>query len=105
MRRNPVPPSSAELQIQDAERRYKRFTGMHPELKEWVSLPDFAAVCCIGELDGLLYTTERDSKQESYIHRFKVNARPLLCVTPDGKTIVTLGGAFEFTERGFVDCK
>ena len=57
----------------------------------------------IGELDGVMYTTRRDGKQEKYIHKFKKSSRPLLCASFDGKILVVLGGAYQFTKRGIVD--
>lgn len=57
----------------------------------------------IGHLDGVLYTTVRDGKTEKYIHKFKRSSRPLLAVSFDGKNLIMLGGAYQFTERGIVD--
>lgn len=102
-RSNPVPASSVEQQVFDAGKRYKRFTGMDPDLVEWIEIPEFHALACIGEIDALEYTTVRDGVEERYRHSFKTKARPLFGVTPDGQTIVILGGGFTFTERGIVD--
>jgi hypothetical protein len=107
---NPVPASSAlgptRSQVLAAARLREDFTGHTPRMKDIVKMPkprypDAAMV--VGELDGLLYTTVRDGKVESYIHRFRQRSRPLLCVSPDGKTLFMLGGAYSFTERGIVD--
>lgn len=90
--------------LKRAGKLYREFTGDEGELVakvrnfEW---PKVAAV--IGELDGILYTTVRDGETESYIHRFKKSARPLFCVSHDGKTLVIVLGKYRFTERGIVD--
>lgn len=57
----------------------------------------------VGKIDGILYSAERDGRVEKYIHRFRRKSRPLLLVSPDGKQLVLLGGAYNFTERGIVD--
>jgi hypothetical protein len=69
-----------------------------------VRVPNLSVVgLVIGTVDGLLYTTVRDGKQEKYIHKFKVNDRPMFVVSDDGKQIFLLGGNFDFTEQGIVD--
>ena len=86
-----------------AKKLYREFTGMEPDSIEEVTVPDVSAAVCVGTMDGILYTTERDGEVESYIHEFDEHARPLLCVTHDGQAMVILGGGFQFTEAGFVD--
>jgi hypothetical protein len=54
----------------------------------------------IGKLDGVLYTTVRDGKEEAYIHDFEKGSRPLLISSHDGESLHILGGDYEFTERG-----
>lgn len=109
-RDNPVPEStrsrarSRESRIQSAGDLYTRFTGH--DAVEFVEvdkpeIPDTLAV--IGDVDGVMYTTVRDNQIEKYIHKFKKNCRPLLCVSSDGKQLFMLGGAYDFTERGIVD--
>lgn len=89
--------------IDAAKELYREFTGMEPDQIEEVEVPQYDAVMCVGTVDGILYTTERENEVESYIHEFSRNARPLLCVTHDGQAIVILGGGFTFNEAGFVD--
>jgi len=48
------------------------------------------------------YTTKRDGIVEKYIHDFKVKARPQIQYLTRNH-IHSLGGAFAFTELGFVD--
>lgn len=57
----------------------------------------------IGAVSGIMYLAKRDGKVGQYFHRFAAGSRPLLTVSPDGKTLELLGGAFRFTERGIVD--
>jgi len=64
-------------------------------------IPDVALK--IGQCDGVLYTTVRDGKTERYIHKFKKSSRPLLAVSFDGRQLIMLGGAYQFTDRGIVD--
>ena len=106
-RKNPVPAlrvTATTQQLRAAARLYEDFTGHSAEIVAKVKKPVYPdAVLLIGECDGILYTTVRDGKKEAYIHKFKVSSRPLFCVSPDGKTLYLLGGAFSFTERGIVD--
>ncbi len=99
-RRNPAPSADTER----ASDLYRRFTGHEPESIGKVKvnpLPKVAA--CIGTCDGILYTTVRDNVTEKYIHKFKARDKPLFCVSPDGKQLMLVGGAYDFTERGIVD--
>lgn len=108
--RNPVPPSSKaasknrDSQIKSAADLYKRFTGHDADEVVSIDKPTIPdALLVVGDIDGLMYTTVRDGKTERYIHEFKKNARPLFCVSHDGKQIFLLGGSYDFTERGIVD--
>jgi hypothetical protein len=88
-----------------AARRFERFTGHDAEVFGSIEFPnlDGVAVAMIGECDGVLYTTVRDGKRERYIHEFEEKDKPLLCVTPDGRQLLLVGGNYRFTERGIVD--
>jgi len=68
-----------------------------------MKLPLPKAGLVIGELDGVLYTTQRDGKTEKYIHEFKKRSRPLLISSNDGTSLHILGGRYGMTERGIVD--
>jgi|SRR5208282_2906572 len=91
-------------QIRKAGKLYADFTG-HADLDiVKAKIPSIPYVLVeIGKIDGLLYTTVRDGVTERYIHRFKAKSRPLFAVSPDGKLLFLLGGAFTFGERGIVD--
>ena len=96
-------PVSYRTQLRQAAEKFRDFTGHDPEPigRATIDVPKTAAV--IGELEGVIYGTVRDGKKERYIHRFKASSRPLLCVSPDGKQLLIVGGSYEFTERGIVD--
>ena len=111
-----VPPSSrakgrnlrrAAPALGDVERAadlYERFSGHDPEELGTVRVPALPRVAAlIGECDGVLYTTVRDGKTEKYIHEFRKADKPLLCVSPDGRQILLVGGRYRFTEAGIVD--
>lgn len=101
---NPVPPSSHLQEIEQASRLYEKFSGHEAEEIGTIDKPDVPDVLiAVGEVDGILYSTVRDGQLEKYIHHFRKNSRPLFCVSPDGKQLFMLGGAYDFTERGIVD--
>lgn len=83
----------------------ERFKGHDAEVLARVTIPDTpSTLAVIGELDGVLYTTQRDGQIEKYVHRFeRVADKPLLCVSPDGLTLYIVGGRYVFTDRGIVD--
>lgn len=101
----PSPSHGADrLEFLKAAKLYENFTGHDGEVIARVKPPKLPkSVAVIGEIDGLMYTTVRDGVHEKYIHKFRKSARPLFCVSPDGKQIFLLGGSYEFTERGIVD--
>ena len=111
-----VPPSSRagrpDRSIQDhphpdvrrAAKLAENFKGMDAESLGSIKVPALpSVVAVIGECDGVLYTTERDGRQERYIHEFASKDKPLLCVSPDGRQLLLVGGRFVFTDRGIVD--
>lgn len=108
-----APPSSransrqpARTSVQKAANRFRRFTGHDVDYVESVRVPDLPkAAAVIGECTAICYVTTRDGKEEHYIHEFSEHAAPMLCVSPDGKQIILVGGNFTFTERGIVDKK
>lgn len=82
----------------------ERFTGEDTIPLDVVNVPPLpAVVAVIGECDGVLYTTVRDGRTESYIHEFASKDKPLLCVDPSGRQILLIGGRYVFTNRGIVD--
>lgn len=106
-----VPPSSRvrarlERLTRAAVKLYRDFTGLEPDSIEEVRIKVPEVVLKIGSCDLVGYTCDRDDggvKTQSYLHEFKKSSRPLLCVSADGKTLVIIGGDYEFTERGIED--
>jgi hypothetical protein len=91
-------------EMAQARKLFEDFTGhelTHAKRLPAPKLPRLAVK--IGTVDGILYTTVRDGKTERYIHEFKRKARPTFAVSPDGRQLFMLGGAYNFTERGIVD--
>jgi len=100
--RNPADRSRG-AKLKRAAQLYSDFTGMPPGRIEKVDVKTVDVGVKIGSLDAIAYTTKRNGKTESYAHEFSRAARPLLGVSYDGQTILTAGGRFRFTDRGFVD--
>jgi hypothetical protein len=95
---------SVQALIDDAARLFEEFSGHEAAYVDTLDIPPMPPVVCgVGECLGILYRATRDGKSEDYIHRFKARARPLFAVSPDGKMLYLLGGAYDFTERGIVD--
>ncbi len=82
---------------------FRGFRGDAPEQLTKVRLPTPKTGLVVGELDGLLYTTVRDGKQEKYIHNFRKKSRPLLIASSDGKSLHVIGGKYAFTNAGIED--
>ena len=99
---NPVS-KSKYARIEDAKKLYKRFRGQNPEEIIELNIPSVKVASEIGTLDGVLYTTFRDGKTESYIHEFREKSKPILAVSCDGRQLIILGGKYKFTDRGIVD--
>lgn len=92
--------------VRKATRLGEEFSGHTPMHKRRVAVKNAGPVRLkIGSVTGIMYLTRRDGKTEQYFHRFAKESRPQLVVTPDGKRLELLGGAFRFTERGIVDVK
>lgn len=106
-----VPPSSqsrargrGKSDAARAATRFKRFTGHEVEESIRMDVPQNPkVVSCMGVLKGVIYETVRDGRAETYIHKFAAKDAPLLCVSPNGKQIVLVGGNYTWTERGIVD--
>lgn len=103
--KNPVSHGADRLKLmQNATRLYEEFTGDGGEVIAKIPrivVPKSLAV--IGEIDAIEYRTRRNGEKELYRHSFTSSARPLFCVSPDGKQIFIVGGDFTFTKRGIVD--
>ena len=60
-------------------------------------------VAHIGYLEAIDYRTTHGTELALYNHEFAPGSRPLLCVSPDGRQLILLGGRYQFNERGIVD--
>jgi hypothetical protein len=94
---------SSKARIKQAIEALEDFTGMDAKNVEVLQTDEKCVYFEIGDVDGILYTTERDGEIESYIHEFKEKARPQLIASYDGQELRIIGGRFDFTERGIVD--
>lgn len=100
-RMNPAPRRN---EIQRAAKLYKDFTGHIVTKAAQVALPGLPTVgLAIGPCLGIMYSTVRDGKREKYLHQFRKGSQPLVVVGSDGDSVLLLGGAFTFTNRGFED--
>lgn len=89
--------------VAQAAKLFEAFTGRRPTEKMNVRVPEPKAALAIGTIDQLWYTTVRDGRLQSFRHPFKKGSRPILAVSADGTQFLALGGAFKFTDRGFID--
>ena len=94
---------ATRAQVKQAQELFKDFRGDDPESLTRVRLHNPKTGLVIGELDGVLYTTVRDGKEEKYIHEFKKKSRPLLVASSDGQSLHVVGGQYEFTDAGIED--
>lgn len=102
-RQNPAPRFNA-VDVDRAESLAGRFTGRDPKPLKIIRRPHIPdALACIGRISVIQYIAERDGKTYEFRHPFRAASRPLLCVSPDGKTVLALGDGWTFTEDGFVD--
>src|SRR5258708_38336008 len=102
-RKNPIGDLDAG-DVNKGLKLYEKFTGRPADRKRMIRRPELPdALVCIGDISVIQYVAERDGETFEFRHPFRARSRPLLCVTPDGKLVLALGGAWTFTEDGFVD--
>lgn len=99
---NPVP-LSQNAKIKQAIDGYESFTGNKAEYIDQLNIPPTDIAFKIGKCDGIMYSTNRDGKNEKYIHKFKMKSRPTLISNFDGSHVAIIGGDYDFTDRGIVD--
>lgn len=97
---------SKARRVSQAVRRFTAYHGFEPSgvsVKE-IKVPDVALR--VGKVSGIMYITESENGElQEWVHRFAKGSRPHLATSHDGKILIVLGGAFQFTERGIVDRK
>lgn len=102
MRSNPARRDYSEVKA--AERLHRAFVGRDAQERETINFPKVpSALVAFADVAAIEYIAERDGKVFRFRHPFKQKSRPLMCVSPDGKTVYMYGGAWTFTEDGFVD--
>lgn len=100
-KKNPIAPDRAL--IEKAAKLRRDFTGHDATRVTRRKIKAPRVGLTVGPVLGIMYATTRDGKREKYLHRFKKNSRPLLAASHDGKTLVLVGGRYQFTDRGIVD--
>lgn len=102
-RKNPAPRAT---DLKGAQRLAARFHGRKPGDDEIYTtakptIPD--AMANIGQVFAVEYLAERDGTVYRFRHVFRAKSRPQLAVSPDGDFVTMLGGAWQFSEDGFID--
>lgn len=98
---NPKPQAD---KVRRAKRLAEGFNEAPLNAAETFNLPEFNVGIAPGQILGIIYAPTIAGRPKKLIHWFrKVKSRPLLVVSHDGKQFRSLGGAFRFTSRGFVD--
>lgn len=91
-------------EVRQAASLSRRFSGMEPRVAGTVNVARLPRTAIsIGYIDAVDYETFRHGEVQRFRHVFKKHSRPLFCVSPDGRQLLMLGGAFRFTARGIVD--
>jgi hypothetical protein len=89
---------------QQGKRLYSGFMRRAPMREQKVTIPAPPKVAlAIGKVSRLYYVSDRGGREIEYRHDFASGSRPLLAVSHDGKTLMLLGGAYRFTNRGIED--
>jgi hypothetical protein len=95
---------SRSREVRQAASLSRRFSGMEPRVAGTVNVARLPRTAIsIGYIDAVDYETFRHGEVQRFRHVFKKHSRPLFCVSPDGRQLLMLGGAFRFTARGIVD--
>lgn len=89
--------------IANAKNLKKKFSGHDAKVIGTITIPDVDTVAVIGYCTGIMYNAIRDGVEEDYLHQFKAESQPLLCITEDGQQLLLLDGSYLFTERGIED--
>lgn len=94
---------TSRSQVDQAVKLFRDFHGRRPGPRDVGAIVQKspAAGVLVGELEGVIY--RRAGKKTRYVHRFHKPARPKLWVSGDGTNGYIVGGAWDFTDRGFVD--
>lgn len=91
-------------QVEAALELFREFHGFDAEAFDVETVPDGtpAVLVRLGELQAVVYRSDKwDGKARDYIHETR-RPRPELCSTPDGRQLVLLGGAVRVAAEGLV---
>jgi hypothetical protein len=86
-----------------AAKLYESFRERPPKRVNRIGFAPPRIVVDIGHVEFIGYRTTHGKKLTLYRHDFAPGSRPLLCVSPDGRQLMLIGGRYKFTERGIVD--
>ena len=89
--------------IAKAARLYEQFREHKPKRGRMIDLDVPKSVMVMGELEAVLYRTERRGKTEKYKHTFSEGSRPFLCAAPGRNQLFIIEGRYHVTDRGIVD--
>jgi hypothetical protein len=99
-RENPSAPNPRKLA--QAAQLFEDFSGRKAARITKHSLPELPTEgLAFGRLVQVGYESARDGRL--YRHTFRERSRPLLVATPDGKTVLIVGGRYAFTDAGIED--
>ena len=105
LKSNPAAPArdhAAELDA--AAALQESFNGHPPRLVRNLTIPKPPRIVArIGLLRAVIYDAVRGGRSETYIHKFRKQARPTFAVSHDGRQLFMIGGSYNFTDRGIVD--
>lgn len=90
-------------EMRRAAELYKGFRERVPQRIKKIGIQVPRVAVDIGQVEYIGYRTTHGRKLTLYQHDFAAGSRPLLCVSPDGKQLLLIGGRYRFTERGIVD--
>lgn len=90
-------------EMRAAAKLYESFRERTPRRIKKVGIAVPRIAVDIGHVEYIGYRTTHGKKLTLYQHDFGPGSRPLLCVSPDGRQLLLLGGRYVFTERGIVD--
>lgn len=106
VREKPAAARTLSQQIEQARKLGYKFSGHDPKRVKRIPAPPAPNVVLeVGAVVGIIYSAKRDGVVKHYIHKFKKQARPLLCVSPDGHQLILAGGRYSFTETGINDSR
>lgn len=87
-------------QVMQAARRFADFHGFDAREVEFLNRALPEVFFCLGEAVSIAYRVVEGRKYVYYNHEFETPAA--LAISFDGKSALMPGGAWRFTDRGFI---